>query len=226
LPYRTALYVGDPAGKRHLEAAGLSLGTYATDKLTADCVLIVGPGGGQQLADDAKALGDWLKSGGHLLGLGLEEADTKAFLPFKVSMKRQEHIAAYFEPPGVQSLLAGIGVADVHNRDPREFPLVTSGAVVVGNGILGYADSANVVFCQLIPWLFNAKQPMNLKRTFRRASYMVTRLAANMGAAGATPLLTRFSSPVTASKAEQRWLDGLYLDVPEEWDNPYRFFRW
>ena len=23
-----------------------------------------------------------------------------------------------------------------------------------------------------------------------------------------------------------RWLDGLYLDVPEEWDDPYRFFRW
>ena len=67
---------------------------------------------------------------------------------------------------------------------------------------------------------------MNLKRTFRRASYLVTRLAANMGAAGPTPILARFRSPVTASKPEQRWLDGLYLDVPEEWDDPYRFFRW
>ena len=26
--------------------------------------------------------------------------------------------------------------------------------------------------------------------------------------------------------AGRRWLDGLYLDVPEEWDDPYRFFRW
>jgi len=26
--------------------------------------------------------------------------------------------------------------------------------------------------------------------------------------------------------ADQRWLRGLYLDVPEEWDDPYRFFRW
>jgi len=24
----------------------------------------------------------------------------------------------------------------------------------------------------------------------------------------------------------QRWLDGLYLDQPEEWDLPYRHFRW
>jgi len=28
------------------------------------------------------------------------------------------------------------------------------------------------------------------------------------------------------SKDEKRWLEGLYLDVPEEWDDPYRFFRW
>jgi len=23
-----------------------------------------------------------------------------------------------------------------------------------------------------------------------------------------------------------RWSEGLYLDQPEEWDDPYRFFRW
>jgi len=31
---------------------------------------------------------------------------------------------------------------------------------------------------------------------------------------------------VDNGKAEKRWLDGLYLDEPEEWDDPYRFFRW
>ena len=45
-------------------------------------------------------------------------------------------------------------------------------------------------------------------------------------AAGSTPILARFRNPVEASAAEQRWLTGLYLDVPEEWDDPYRFFRW
>jgi hypothetical protein len=25
---------------------------------------------------------------------------------------------------------------------------------------------------------------------------------------------------------EQRWVHGLYLDVPGEWDDPYRYFRW
>jgi hypothetical protein len=47
-----------------------------------------------------------------------------------------------------------------------------------------------------------------------------------LGVAGSTPLLARFRTPVEADKAERRRLDGLYLDVPEEWDDPYRFFRW
>jgi hypothetical protein len=47
-----------------------------------------------------------------------------------------------------------------------------------------------------------------------------------MGVAGSTPLLSRFHGPVDAAKSEKRWLDGLYLDAPEEMDEPYRFFRW
>ena len=50
-----------------------------------------------------------------------------------------------------------------------------------------------------------------------------------MGAAGTTPLLDRFATPLDGrvdTNTEGRWLNGLYLDVPEEWDDPYRFFRW
>jgi len=50
------------------------------------------------------------------------------------------------------------------------------------------------------------------------------RPGANLGAAGETPLLDRFKRPVDA--AEKRWLSGFYLDEPQEWDDPYRFFRW
>ena len=31
---------------------------------------------------------------------------------------------------------------------------------------------------------------------------------------------------VAPPSAEGRWSQGLYLDQPEEWDDPYRFFRW
>jgi len=223
-PQRKVLYAGDPAGKKHLEAAGFAPTPFATDKLTADRLLIVGPGCGNELAGDSAALARWVKDGGHVLALGLDGTEAEAFLPSKVVTRRREHVATYFEPPGFKSVFAGIGPADVHNRDPRELPLVTSGAAVLGNGILAKADNANVIFCQLVPWQFDPNKQTNLKRTFRRASALVMRLAANMGAAGDTPLLARFRTPELEN--EKRWLDGLYLDVPLEWDDPYRYFRW
>ncbi len=223
---RKAVYAGDPAGRSHLEKAGVSVGSYEGGALSADQVLIVGPGGGQKLAACAPAVGAWLKAGGRLLAIGLDEQNASALLPLKVTMKKAEHISTYFEPFGADSPLAGIGPADVHNRDPRQLPLVSAGAAVVGNGVLATAENANVVFCQLVPWEFDYAKQYNLKRTYRRASFVVARLLAGMGVAGSTPVLARFASPVDAAKPEKRWLDGLYLDQPEERDDPYRFFRW
>jgi len=62
-----------------------------------------------------------------------------------------------------------------------------------------------------------------VRRTYRRASFELARLLANMGAAAPIPLLERFHAPVTATRPEKRWLSAFYLDQPEEWDDPYRF---
>ena len=225
-PGRKALYAGDPAGKSHLERAGVSVQAYEGGPLAADHVLIVGPGGGRKLAASAAAVGEWLRAGGHLLAIGLDPQDADALLPFKITMKKAEHIATCFEPPGADSLLAGVGPADVHNRDPRQVFLVSGGAAVLGDGVLAESPKAGVAFLQLVPWEFDASRQFNLKRTYRRASFALSRLLAGMGVAGSTPLLERFGSPVVAAKPETRWLDGLYLDRPEEMDDPYRFFRW
>ena len=224
-PRRTAVYAGEAAGKAHLESAGLSVEPYGRGSLPADRVLVVGPGGGNELAVDASAIADWLEAGGHVLAIGLEGEEASAFLPLEVRTTVAEHIAAHFGPSGAASALAGVSPADVMNRDPRELSLVTGGAAAVGNGVLATAEGGRVVFCQLVPWRFDySGEKMNVKRTFRRTSCLLTRLLANMGAAGRTRLLAHASSPVAAG--ETRWLDGLYLDVPEEWDDPYRFFRW
>jgi hypothetical protein len=199
-------------------------------------VLVLGPGGGRKLGAGAAAVADWLlKAGGRALAIGLDEEDAAALGPIKVTIKKAEHIAAVFETPAAGSAFAGVGPADVHNRDPRPMPLVVGGAAVLGDGVLAKTetagflpktDAAGLVFCQLVPWEFDYSKQYNLKRTYRRASFLVTRLLANLGAAGPTPLLSRFSSPVDGAKPEKRWLDGLYLDPPEEMDDPYRFFRW
>jgi hypothetical protein len=144
-------------------------------------------------------------------------------------MKKREHICAYFKPAGMKSLLAGIGPAEVSIRDPLELPLVSGGAAVVGNGVLAVADDTNVVFCQLAPWQFDYKRMYHLKITFRRIAFLVTRLLSNMGSSGTTPLMSRFSNPVTErwyKGSVNRWLNGFYLENPVEMDDPYRFFRW
>jgi hypothetical protein len=84
----------------------------------------------------------------------------------------------------------------------------------------------NAVFFQVAPWGFDPSGGMNLKRTFRRVSFALGRLLANAGISGFTPLPDRIRRPVIDGSGERRWLEGLYFDTPEEWDDPYRFFRW
>ncbi len=150
---RKALYVGDPDGKRHLQRAGISTGSYEGAELR-DQVLIVGHGGGRALAKHAPAVARWLRAGGHLLALQLDGDEANSFLPAPIRTTKGEHIAAYFKPSGVDSPFAGVGPADVHNRDPRALPLVSHGAKLVADGVMAEAESANVIFCQLVPYRF------------------------------------------------------------------------
>jgi hypothetical protein len=223
---RQAVYVGDPAGRRYLESAGFALASYEAGILSTNQVLLAGPGSSEKLAANAAAISDWLRGGGNLLAIGLDDREANTFLPFKISTKTAEHIATWFEPFGRHSPMAGVAPADIHNRAPREMPLVSAGATVIGDGVLARAQNMNVVFCQIAPWQFDDVRQANLKRTYRRSSFLLARLLANLGVAGSTPILARFSSPLNAASPEKRWLDGLYLDQPEEWDDPYRHFRW
>src|SRR5262245_46997534 len=218
-----ASYVGEAAGKLHFEAVGVALEPFAAEKLSNEQVLIVGPGGGKDLSADSAKVAAWLRGGGHILGVGLSEQDLKS-LPEKIGTRRAEHIASLFEAQGRASPLAGIGPADAHNREPKEMTLISGGATVVGDGVVAHTDEGRVGLCQLAPWAFGGSEELNHRKTFRRSSFLVTRLAANAGATFSTPLVERFGQP--PGEKEQRWLEGLYLDRPEEWDDPYRHFRW
>jgi beta-galactosidase len=151
-PRRQAIYAGDPNGRAYFAAAGLTMDEYQGGDLASDQVLVVAPGGGAVLAPHASKVARWLEAGGHLLALELDAAEANLFLPSAVSTAAREHIAAHFDPQGETSLLAGVGPADVHNREPRNLPLVTGGARAMGNGVLARQEAANVVFCQLAPY--------------------------------------------------------------------------
>jgi len=149
-PRRSAVYAGEPAGLAWLRACGVEAASFKGEPLEADQVLVAGPGGGRELAAHVAATTEWVKAGGRVLALGLDQSEANSFLPAQVIMQPAEHIAATFPPFSVQSLLAGVAPADVHNRDPRTLPLVSGGATVYGDGVL--ASTGNVVFCQLPPF--------------------------------------------------------------------------
>ena len=115
-------------------------------------MLVVGTGGGKALAAHAADIAEFLKAGGNLLALGLDEQEANSFLPTPIRTNRQEHIAAFFEPFGADSLLAGVGPADVHDRGAPRLPLVSAGAVPFGDGVLAKGQDMNVIFCQLLPY--------------------------------------------------------------------------
>jgi beta-galactosidase len=225
-PHRTARYVGDPDGRAHLASLGITPDDYSAHALSTNSVLVLGPGAGEVMAGHAANVSQWLQAGGHLLALGLDQHEAQTSLHLDVTMTTNEYISTSFEPFAVDSQFAGIGPADLHNRDPRPLPLLSGGAQVIGDGVLAIAHHRNVVFCQLVPWQFDGSRSMNLKRTHRRVSFLVSRLLANLGVAGSTPLLHRFQHPPDPTDPSPRWIRGFYLDQPEEWDDPYRFFRW
>jgi len=225
-PRRKVVYAGSEEGRRYLEASGVPLVSFAGQPLTPEDVLVVDEGAGQVVAKQAAMIKDWLAHGGNLIAIGLDQAEAGPLVPFELTMKRAEHISTVFEPDDLRSLLMGVSPADVHLREPREVNLVTHGARILGDGVLAQGEKVNIIFCQVAPWQFEARDQVNVRRTYRRTAFLLARLLGNLGASAPTPILERFHRPVTADESQKRFLAGLYMDQPVEWDDPYRFFRW
>jgi hypothetical protein len=224
-PRRSMTYVGEADGRKHFESLGIT-STDQIEELSPDHVLVVGRGGARDLAGRDAAVAAWRKAGGRLLVLGLDGDELRTVAGIDVATTFAEYLSTSFTPAGLNSVLAGIGPADLHARAPRIVPLVTDGAdLILGNGVLAQAHHQQVVICQVLPWDYGAAGQMNLKRTHRRLSFTLSRMLANLGVSGSTPLLARFQQPPAANEPP-RWTEGFYLDQPEEWDDPYRFFRW
>ncbi len=215
---REAVYAGDAAGRAHLARAGVAARDYAGGAPGPDEVLVVASGGPVDPAQHGEAIAAWVEAGGHLLAVGLNEEEANALLPVDVTMRTGEHICAHFAPAGAGSVLAGVGPADVLIREPRELPLIAGGAELVGDGVLATAQDGNVVLCQLAPWQFDYADAFHVKMTFRRSSFLLSRLLANMGVSGATPLLDRFSTPVAGDGAGQSLVTNGDFSADEDGD--------
>lgn len=228
-PKRTPLYLGNAVAKACLDSAGIHADRYEGQSLAAARhLLILAPGCRDSLATHAAPISKFLTEGGHVLALALDAETLGAIPTMKLATRQSEHLSAAFDPPAADSPLVSVGPADLLTRTPLTLPLVTAGASVVGDGVLALAPAdspaPNVIVCQLAPWQFDYSNSYNLKRSYRRSAFLLARLLANQGVAADTPLLDRFHTPPAPNK--KRFLDGLYTDTPQEWDDPYRFFRW
>lgn len=200
-PRGKLLYAGEAAGKAHLERAGLSPTDYQGGPLTAEQVLVVGPGGEKGLAASAKEVESWLKAGGRLLAVGLDrdldQDGATALLPLKVATKKAEYVCGSpVGPAAIGSPFAGIAPADLYTREPQTLSLIARGAASVADGVLGIDENTHVVLCQLVPWQIDYQKNNNLKPTFRHASFTLSRLLGNMGVGADTPLLQNLQEPV------------------------------
>lgn len=229
-PVRQAQYAGEPGGWRHLQEAGFRLQHFDPARLTPETVLVLGPGAGPEVLPHAERLEAWSRAGGRFVGLGLSSNEVSSPVLEGLQLRSAEHLSTSLPLAGPNSPLAGIGPADLHVRDPRATALIRGGAEVWGGGTLGIRT--NGVLSQLAPWRFEG-EAMNLRRTRRRLAFVTSRVLANAGLSPETPLLDRFTRPAgwtpggePSENPTPRWRDGLYLEPPVEWDDPYRFFRW
>ena len=224
-PHRNTFYLGEAAGLAHLQAAGIAAKPFLARDATAHDLLVLGPGSPPKDPAEAAKIKEWVKQGGHVLAVGLEQAEAEALLPFPVKMQPGEYIEGALGDGELPAVFRGIGPAELYNRDPRKLPLVAEGARTFARGVLAVSKDESVVFCQFVPWQFDAVAPANCKRTHRQASILLSRLLANLGAVSTPPVLERFQKPAVNAEGG-RWLTGFYLDQADEWDDPYRHFRW
>ncbi|MFM1943147.1 MAG: hypothetical protein RI897_2129 [Verrucomicrobiota bacterium] len=224
--HRRTVYYGGDNGRQHLVDIGIEPAELNPLTLTPNDLLVVAPDTNPLPETVAATISLHLQHHAPVLAIGWTSETLPSTFPLPLAFEPREHISAAFTPPLTHSPFAGISPADLHNRDPRTLQLLTSSPAleILANGALATAINTPLTLCQLTPWEFNQPDQMNLKRTHRRLSFMFSRLLANLGSPSSTPLLERFHQPVTTT--DSRWLTGLYLDTPEEWDDPYRFFRW
>jgi len=76
-----------------------------------------------------------------------------------------------------------------------------------------------------------AKAVWDLDKAFRETTYSRERICINgqwqpSSAEHARRGDATECRPDVVLRHQQRWLSAFYLDQPEEWDDPYRFFNW
>jgi hypothetical protein len=184
---RPVLYRGDPRGREVLAALGVAADTCPDALGPEDAVVVAGPG-----SVPPAGLREKLASGSALLGLGLDAAELKAWLPDGPAADDGQ---ADWQGLGevLPGEFVGLSDAEIHWRTRPTFGVLAGPghpalrAVSVGKGV--------AVLCQVAPWNFDVEARPYLRTTARRTEFLVARLLASLGAAARSPVLERLAAP-------------------------------
>ena len=171
---RKVCYAGGPEGTTLLDALCIPYHSY-TGSPSPETLLVLGPG-----AKTGK-LADAVAAGTNVLALGLGKEELEALLPGKFKFKPGSHNSDYVENLRTIPEFTGIGNAELHWRGKVSFDAFPSDSP--GGRALGLVRHGKGVFAavQLPPWKFDADEFYN-RTTRRRSTYLISRLAANLGA--------------------------------------------
>ena len=172
---RPTWYVGDARGRKLLESLRISFRDLDPAGLTANDLLVVGPGA--KLPADLRSK---VEAGLRVLTLGLSAAELKA-VGVNPVIERGKYYSDYVADLGKTPEFAGISNSDLHWRAETEFdafPVDSVGGRALGIERIG---KGVVVMAQLVPWSFDNEE-FYLRTTVRRNTYLASRLLSNLGA--------------------------------------------
>ena len=78
------------------------------------------------------------------------------------------------------------------------------------------------VCLQIAPWDFDDADTPYTRTSYRRSSFTIAKILANLGADFHNPIIDIVSNP----PQEKAWLNSYYIQEPKAEDDPYRYYRW
>ena len=138
-----------------------------------------------RLLREARAtIESFLKRGGTLVVLPLEESAPLDWLPFAVNLKTREVFST--KVPAHAPAFRGLGMSDFWWRQTREMPVLEGlpeNAVAADPAILASVPvgRGQVVFCQVVPQMFDDPDVLLDRRQFVKAARVINTLLRNLG---------------------------------------------
>jgi hypothetical protein len=213
---RKVVYAGGDEGAKLLKDMEVRFEPLAAQALDETALLVLGP-----RPPAIPALANSVEKGVNVLCLGLSDADFTALLPGELKVKVAPTVPSLVERLDAPALV-GISNAELHWRTLLEVPALEP-AGDNGNEALRVLSRGRgtIVLCQAAPWVFDYTRKPYVRTTFRRNSFLVSRLLANLGATfGSAINVAR--DPGQPAATAPNW----YVQRPVAEDDPFRYYRW